>query len=181
MAVVSNWDINTSFWKLHDQLAIEPVFKEFKDKDKSKDQIESSKIMWSIAYMYDNDSDRINWPIKDKIKFVETEIIKKKDTFTEDKYKVLIEKFNSFQDSAARRQLKEWSRIMDEKTELMRGMKYNIGNWETIEKMLTSNSKLYSELERIESLLDNEGIQDRAKGGSEESLAEKGELDVYDK
>ena len=173
MAVVNSWDYSSDFWTIHPQLELEPTFKEFKKINK-----DSSKIMWAIAFIYDFDSQYYNWTIKDKIKFAEEEILKKKDSFTEEKYKTIIGIFDKFQDSAGRRQLKEWSRIMDEKTDLMRSMKYNLANWETIEKMLASNSKLYSELERIQSMLDKEGVSDRAKGGSEESLAEKGELDV---
>ena len=178
MAVVNSWDVNNNFWILHPQFLMEEVFVFFYKDDKSKDKTDSSRVMWSVAYVYDNDSQYINWTIKDRIKFADEEILKKKGAFSETKYKKLIDGYNSFQDSAAKRQLKEWERILDEKTDLMKTMKYDLEHWEILEKMLTSNSKLYSELERITMLLDKEGTQDRAKGGSEESLSEKGELDV---
>ena len=45
-----------------------------------------------------------------------------------------------------------------------------------VEEMLISNSKLYSELERIQAKIDQEEVGTKTKGGSQESLSEKGDL-----
>ena len=178
MALIQNWDASNNFWKLHPQFLTGGPIKEMYEADKSKGKEESSKIMWCIAIIYDNASVYSNWSIKDRVKFAENEILKKEGIITKSEYRPIINFYESLQDTPALRQLKEWERIMDEKSEMMRTMKYNLANWETIESMLTSNSKLYKELERIKMDLDKEGTGTRTKGGSEESLTEQGALDL---
>jgi len=176
MAVVNSWDINANFWVLHPQLLLAEGFKEFHKQDKSKNKEDSSKIMWAIAFIYDNESQYSNWPIKDRIKFVNTEILEGKIKFSEQEYKAIIKTYDSFQDTPARRQLKEWARIMDEKTDLLKTLKYTTESYKMVEEMLISNSKLYSELERIQAKIDQEEVGTKTKGGSQESLSEKGDL-----
>ena len=65
---------------------------------------------------------------------------------------------------------------MDEKTDLLKTLKYTTESYKMVEEMLISNSKLYSELERIQAKIDQEEVGTKTKGGSQESLSEKGDL-----
>jgi hypothetical protein len=179
MGVVNSWDTHVNFWNVNPQLKTGGEFAVFYTEDKSKTKHDSSSVMWAIAYVYDNDSQYKNWSLKDRIRFVEEEILNKVK-FEEKKYKKLIDQYNSLQDTPILRQLKEWNRIMDEKSDLLRTMKYNIATWEVIEEMLKSNKGLYTEYERLLFALSKDESGNRVKGGSEESLSEKGELDILD-
>ena len=50
-SILKDFNIDLNFWKINPQLII--VFDDLYEKDKSKDKITSSKIMWAIAMLYD--------------------------------------------------------------------------------------------------------------------------------
>lgn len=173
--LLNNFDIKGNFWKSNSQLELPEVFSEFKKSDKSKDKEESSKVMWAIALLLDPDSkfrrlklsDRKNLIAKDMLKF---------DKFDWNKYKVLMEFYEKLILTPAERQLLIWEQKLDEKTQFMSDTTYDENNAELLEKLLGSNSKLFSELERIKEQLDKEGETGITKGGAEESASEKGEI-----
>lgn len=175
MNILNNFDTKANFWKTNPQLCITEPLKSFYEADKSKDKTESSTIMWALVLVVDMDSKYFNLPILERRKIIARDYIKNKD-FDFDKYKEYSDFYEKLSVTPAKRQLIEWSRIMDEKSEVLRSMKYNVTNWETIEKMLISNKTLFSEFERLSELLVREGEQGVVKGGSEESASEKGEV-----
>jgi hypothetical protein len=80
-------------------------------------------------------------------------------------------------DTSGMRQMKQWNRIMDEKTSFITSLHYGEKTYKMIEEMLISNGKLFDEYDRIMKILSKEQIAgDRTKGGSQESLIEKGDI-----
>lgn len=63
---------------------------------------------------------------------------------------------------------------MDEKSEFMKSLKFDEDNYEILEKLVTSNTKLYAEYDRILKVLESDAEDGVTKGGGEESAAEKG-------
>ena len=78
-SILKDFNIDLNFWKINPQLII--VFSNLYDKDKSKDKVESSKIMWAIAMLYDP-SDKNQFRNADfdiKKKAIVDSYLKKKD------------------------------------------------------------------------------------------------------
>lgn len=173
MGILNNFATDVNFWKVNPQLIIPEVFNKLYKEDKSKDKADSSQIMWAIALIYDPESKFINIPLKDRKTLVLKDYLKNPKQELPQKAVELYEHLNI---TPAKRQLIEWSRIMDEKSEFLRTKKYNEATWDMIEKMLSSNTKLYSELERISDMLEREGGEGVVKGGTMESASEKGDL-----
>ncbi len=169
--VLNSFDIKANFWKINPQLRI--AFKEIHDADKSKEKLESSSIMWAIALILDTESKYFNMPILERKQLIAREYLKDA-SFNFEKYKHEMNLYEKLTITPAKRQLTEWSRIMDEKSELLKSLSYTTETWEIIEKMLKSNKDLYSELERISELLVKEGERGTIKGGSVESASEGG-------
>ena len=171
--IVNNFDINSNFWKANPQLIIPDAFNKLYESDKGKDK--SSKVMWAIALIYDPASKFFNLPLSERKKIILKDIFKDEKANI-DEYKNQISLYEKLTITPAKRQLIEWNRIMDEKSELLRSLKYTTETWEMLEKMLASNTKLYDELNRISESLQKEGQEGVVKGGSVESAAEKGEI-----
>lgn len=172
--ILNNFEINANFWKINHQLIVPREFNELYKNDKSKDRSTSSKIMWAIALVNDPDSRFCNLPYSDRIKLVARDYLK------EDKYDFQkVEKASNLYIqlilSPAKRMMLTWNRLMDEKIEHLNKMKYS-DNPKQIEELLTSNSKLYSEYERIMEVLDKDEVSGKARGGVNESASEKGDI-----
>lgn len=175
MNLLNNFDIKSNFWKINPQLCILGEFASLYDADKSKDKSESSKIMWAIALILDTESKFFNLPVDERKRVVAKDYLKS-PSFDFGSYKPQMNAYEKLTMTPAKRQLVEWSRIMDEKSELLKTLNYTVETWEIIEKMLKSNKDLYAELQRISELLINEGERGIMKGGSEESATEAGDI-----
>ena len=77
--------IGLNFWKVHPQLKLVGKFKEFYEKDKTKDKEKSSSVMWAIFLIYDSDSEVFNFDLKEKISLVSKDFLS--FTFKEEDYK----------------------------------------------------------------------------------------------
>jgi len=171
--LVNEWDHTRGFLDVNPRF----VLGEFADYIKSsKDKKKASTTLWLIAFLYDNDSIYIDWELNEREKYlcgllgVDIEVLRRPEVVA------LIDFYNKCQDTSAQRQLREWKRVMDEKSLFLRKVKYSEATYKMIEEMLASNGKLYQELERIEKVLMKEVEANRAKGGGEESLNERGLL-----
>ena len=162
--------IGLNFWKVHPQLKLVGKFKEFYEKDKTKDKEKSSSVMWAIFLIYDSDSEVFNFDLKEKISLVSKDFLS--FTFKEEDYKEIRDFYLSFQLSAAKRQLYVWNRKLDEKTAYLETLTYEEDS-ETIEKLLQSNIKLYADYEAILKRIEQESTG-KVQGDAEESLREKG-------
>lgn len=174
MKVVEAWDINASFWDLNPQLKVPSVFNRLYVSDKSKGRAHSSKLMWAVAFFADFDSKYRALSDNERKKLIAEDILRDPGfdwTAVEEQIKA----WDMFK-SVPMKQMSEWERLMNEKTEYMRTLKYNAETADEIEKRLLSNTKLYSEYEEIMARLVQEGEGGTMLGGGMESLTEKGEI-----
>jgi len=171
---LNNFDIHNNFWEVNKNFLALEEFKSLHDSDKSKKKEESSLLMWCLSLLLHPDSILFNVSISDRKKIIAKEYMhnEKFDWKTVDK---LIQTYQKLILSSGQRQLVIWTRLMDEKSEYMSTLSYK-DNWEEIEKMLLSNSKLYMELARISEQLEKEGIEGEVKGNAEESDSERGDI-----
>tara|TARA_Y100001963_G_C6704690_1_gene411321 strand:- start:186 stop:710 length:525 start_codon:yes stop_codon:yes gene_type:complete len=172
MKLLNSFETDSNFWSINPQLEIPKIFADIYKKDKSKNKEKSSKIMWAIALLIDPDSKFANAPYEDRKNLILTDYIRDIKFKWED-YQDAIEYYENLLLTPAQRQINIWSRKMDEKTKYLDSLSYE-EDAETIEKLLTSNAKLYTELERITKQLEKEESEGVAKGGREESAGEKG-------
>lgn len=170
MLLINVWDISKDFIEVNPQFKV-GLLSDFYSKSKNKKA--TSNVLWAVAYVCDRQSIFFNWTLDSRIKYVKAEILKDEGVDFKKEYKELMDFYNSLQETPAMRQLKVWNEKMDEKTDFISKMKYNIGTFENIEKMLSSNVKLYADLERIQLALEKEGDGSKTKGNWEESLSEK--------
>lgn len=173
--IVNNFELSANFWKLNPQLIIPEVFNALYKGDKSKDKQDSSKIMWAIALLLEPESKFYNLPVTERREIISKDYLKI-DKFKWDSIDKEVKFYERMILTPAQRQLSEWNRLMDEKNEYMRTLKYNSDTAELIEKLLISNGKLFIEYERLSELLQKEGDVGLVKGGVVESLGERGEI-----
>lgn len=173
MGFIKNFNTNINFWDANPQFKTVEVFKDYYKKDKSKDRKDSSTIMWGLSFYYDEESIYYNMPKEDReIAIASGHFGDKK--FSWSKISTLQESFANLYLTPAKRQLFEWNRLMDEKTEFMSGQTYSQTNWEMLEKMMISNKALYAEYDNIMKRLVNEKDSTGVKGGAIESASESG-------
>jgi len=174
MKVVESWDTQANFWEVNPQLKTPSVFHTLYTEDKSKGKAQSSKLMWAIAYYADFDSKYRPLSEGERKKLIAEDILKNPD-FNWSEVEMHIKAWDIFK-SVPMKQMTEWERLMNEKTEYMKTLKYNSDTADEIEKRLLSNSKLYAEYEEIMSRLVQEGEAGTMLGGAMESLTEKGDI-----
>ena len=127
--------------------------------------------MWALALYIDFGSKFRELDENERKTLIIKDFLKEKFSF--DEYKDQIKTWDIFK-SPAQKQLSEWNRLMNEKTEYMRSLKYTGENAEHIEDLLLSNSKLYEAYEKLLVKLSQEEETGVVKGDGEESLSEKG-------
>lgn len=173
-----NWESDRNYWVQNIQHKL--IFKEVYRGDTTRDKKRSSMFMWGLALIYNPTSEIVDWKEEKKIKHVE-DFLWKKDAKG---FKPMMKKWASTMesidggDTSALRQLREWERIMDEKSVFLAELKYDKASYKMIEEMLSSNGKLYAEYDRIMQLVRKESIiSEHTIGKGEESLLEQGKLD----
>lgn len=174
MKVIDSWDVTANFWEVNPQLKAPGIYNTLYTEDKSKGKTQSSKLMWAIALFSDFDSKYRPLSEAERKKLVAEDILKDVsfDWSTLEKYIKEWERYKS----VPMKQMAEWERLMNEKTEYMKTLKYSAETADEIEKRLLSNSKLYSEYEEIMSRLVQDGEAGTMLGGGMESLTERGEI-----
>lgn len=176
MEEINNWDITANFWDVNPHFKAIEVFNKFYTEDKSKSKVTSSIIMWGVAFYCSFYSKLKQLAEKERKALIAKDIIKDpKFNWENDTIKILIKEWDIFK-SVPMKQMTEWDRLMNEKTDFMRTLTYDGSTADTIEKLLLSNSKLYKEYEDIMERLDQESNGGVIKGGSVESLSEKGAI-----
>jgi len=127
---------------------------------------------WGFVFYADPESPFSGWTESDRAKFV-------KETFGFEvrKFGAEIEAYEKFTDTPAKRHYRAWGKKMDERTEFLETVKYDVNTWEMIDKMAAATVKLYSDLERIKKIVDDAGDSGRVMGDRTESLSESGLID----
>jgi hypothetical protein len=174
MKIIESWDISANFWEVNPQLRVPEPFSGFYSQDKSKGKSHSSKLMWALAFFADFDSKYRALSENERKRLVSEDILKEPG-FDWNTISDYVKAWDMFK-SVPMKQMCEWERLMNEKTEYMRTLKYNAETADEIEKRLLSNTKLYSEYEEIMARLIQEGEGGTMMGGGMESLTERGEI-----
>lgn len=169
MRLIDIWDIDQNFWQLNPQLKL--AFKEVYSKDKSTKKKDSSQLMWAVALYTDAKS-----KFKD-LSELERELLIQRDynpNFSVKKHSNIIEHWKSFL-SPMELRLQVFNKFMAEKNDYLKTLNYE-ENADEIEKRLLSDDKIVEVYKKLKAAVEEEESEGLVKGGSLESLSEKGEI-----
>jgi len=168
--VVTNLELaGENIWEIHPSLALAGPFKDLYKSDKSPNKAHSSRLLWTVALIWDRDSKYYNLP--------ETGEDSKIDLLFEDIYgdvkyygknRKKVEELRDFylklQETTARRSLREIEEKLDQRSKFLK------------DTMLADTKKIYDLYEQALRSVSNEVEESEAKGGAQESLSDKGSI-----
>ncbi len=179
--MIIKFDLNYMFFEVNPHLKSVGYFGEVFKKDKTKIKKRCNYKCWAAVFLYSKFSPYKNLTEEDRKRAVERDIFKKKGVLKihEDLYKFK-ETIDKIEKTAADRLFEQWCRLADKRKDYIDTLSLDYAkNVDKIDKLISQNSKLFDELERIEKQLKKEDIvKERTKGNSKESLNEKGDLDI---
>jgi hypothetical protein len=178
--LVSSFTPDANFWELNPLFTVAGPQKQIYLSDVSRDKVESSKLMWFVAFCYDLDPKNIFSRLQQDEKhslvgkdFMDEEGFYKRNKSTLDP---IIEFYCKCQDTAAKRQLRVWNLKIDEKTKFMQETVYDEATYQMLEAMMKSNKEIYINYKQIETDLNKEEVGGAVKGGKVESLSDSGQI-----
>jgi len=180
MGVVTNFDIDVSFWDVNPTFKILGEFANFYRSDTSKGKGASSKVMWAIALLEENDQDNKlrTYSEGDRKKIIAEELIRD-DKFKWKKYQYLIDYYVESQMSKSKRSLRRLRKKMEEREDFMETTEYTLSNARELDNMFANTEKLFSLIKKLELEIEKEENQSGGglvRGGRSESAGERKEI-----
>jgi len=191
--VIDNLElIEENIWDLHPSLKVAGAFKDIYKSDKSTKKNNSSKLLWTVALIWDRDSKYYNLPEfgeDSKVDLLFEDVYGDKNYYKKNKAK--INKLRIFylklQETTARRSLREIEEKLEQRSAFLRDTDYDIGianergQWigntaSMLDKMLADTKKIYDLYEQARKLVSDEVEKGQAMGGGQESLSDTGEI-----
>ena len=170
-------NFENSFWDDYPELKIPKEFADLYSEDKSKNKINSSRIMWAIHLHSHPESKLYNLPNKEEV--IARDFINQKD-FKWETYRDLLELYKNVVLSPAERALQNWDEIM---TLRDKGVKeFYIDALEAkdadiivkLDKVLSATPKMFDDYKRIKESYEDEKI--KKKGTKIASLSDSDEI-----
>lgn len=174
MKVIESWNPEANFWDINPQLKVVSKFAKLYNEDKTKSKAQSSKLMWAIAFVADFDSKFRSLSEDERKKLVAEDYLHD----PEFDWNIVDEQIKGWEIfmSPAQKQMMQWERLMNEKDEWLKTLKFDGNTADEIEKRLMSNIKLYEAYDEIKARLSKESDSGVMMGGGMESLSERGEI-----
>ena len=181
MSFIVKFDSTENFWELHPQFKMKFPFNELYKNDLSKKKDKSSLIMWFIAFCYDVDPRNIfrNAPIEEKHEVVGKDFCADSKYFNNNQSSLekLIPYYIEIALTPEERHYTQWVELLEERGKFLKTQKYNLENFESLDKMAASTEKLIGTLKKIkESVSMEQKAKGSAKGDKELSLTDLGEI-----
>lgn len=193
MKIVETFQPETNFWHEHIQLAAAGPIKILYDEDSTKGKSHSSKLMWSIALIWDRSSKYYNLPEdgKDgKIELVFTDFYGDVKYYYKNTEKIgrIKDYYRRLQETPAHRALREIEEKLEERSKFIKDTEYTLGipsekgTWvggtaQIIDAMLANSEKIYKLYESATKAVEQEGTDgDINKGGGVSSLSSDGRI-----
>lgn len=165
-----------SFWKLYPGLEYIPEFKEIHDRDKSKNKMDSSKVMWAIAYLVDNsEANTYNGYSIDERKEVLKANFLNQPLLNWDTHSNRIEKFKEWCRTPEEKTLAEFDELMEDRKKLIKDKNYESAA--SLDKLVKTYDIIVKTRQGLKSLAeDSNETGERVEGGKKRSLNEKGDI-----
>lgn len=170
--ILNNFSLSANFWEENEHFLIYPEFREFHKNDKSKKKKNSSQMMWAIALLVHPKSKFKDSSYKDRITLISEDYLDVKYEWTE-KYENLIERFKQIGMTRVQRIAMEWGDKLDERTEFLTSVPYNLETVDQLDKAMANTGKIWDIYQRCLADLADEESKGHVQGGGEESAAEQ--------
>lgn len=178
-SLISTFDINANFWKLHPQFKIVEGFSELYEKDHTKNKGDSSSLMWAIAFFLDQSpyNKYKNLQTKDREFIIAKDILKNpKFKFDSPKVQPYVELYSKLVLSPAQRALNNWKIKLEERDQFIADTPYTLDTAEQLDKIIANTPKHYDNYYRILDELTKEDSGNKNKGGRVDSLSDSGKI-----
>ena len=191
--LLSIYEPEGNFWELNKSFKTLTLFKDLYKKDRSTKKNKSSKVMWIISGLVDEQSPYHDMPddVEDKhgkYKTIGGDLMNSVEWWEDnsEKYEDIFNEYNRIFLTPARRALRAWEKKLLERQKVFDETEYMIGltnedgklvgsNVEVLDKMFERSSKIWDQFFKIKEQL--EGEKDvTGKGGSIESGSDIGAI-----
>lgn len=173
------WNTSENYWVLHPAIKTIKLFKDLYDNDKSKEKIESSKLMWAIALMVDP-NDANPWRTVnhlDKQKLIKTDYLEdKKFNWNDPLIKELTSEYETRCLTIGEKELVRLERKLTQRGDFLDKTDYNLENAAELDKMLLNSGKVFDQIAAIRAKMSQEEQGGTLRGGAKESASERGEI-----
>jgi hypothetical protein len=167
-----------SYWDIDPQLKVIAPFKSLYSNDKSKKKVNSSQMMWAVAFFTHPQSRLDKFSTVEKWEVIEEDIITFKE-YNRKELTVPIKMYKKMFLTQAQRSLFNWREKLEERDAYLISIPYKeleLTEAEKLDKLLAGTPKLYQQYEAILDSIQEEESKGRTKGGRAESASEKGEM-----
>lgn len=173
------FDSEQNFWELNPQFKTALSFKDLYKKDKSRNKKESSNLMWFIGYTHDIGSLFYNLPQTEKYEVIGEDFVGDINFYKNNSTSLepLIHDYIKLTTTAIDRHLLEWDARLEDRTRFLATTKYDLENFDKLDKMNSNTIAVFKNLEKIkEDMAKDESGTGDTKGGFKESLNDSGEI-----
>lgn len=175
MSLLTNFDTNANFWGLHTLMKVPKAFAELYKKDKSKDKVESSKIMWAIAMLVDvsKDNKYRNLNEDDKKLLIKTDYLNDA-SFNFSTYQDCIDLYIKLHTSKLEQELIKIERKLNERLTFIEDTPYDLDTMDKLDKAILNTTKMQEMIKDLTDKILQEKDSGTTRGGRVESASEKG-------
>lgn len=160
----------SNYWEVNPQMKLS--FKDVFNKDKSKGKSESSKLMWFLAFLIEEDNNEYaEMEESERYSFLVKELDIKLPTDIQE----LIDRYKSIRLKYVVRKLNNWKKKLDERDLFIESTEYNEESYEMLDKLMTNTDKIYKQYFAILNEVNKERVT-HDLGGREVSLSDKGDI-----
>lgn len=172
--MIQTFDIEQNFWDVYPDFKVALSFKDLYKRDKSRGKVNSSKLMWFIAYTRDLNSKYYRLPQEEKDAIIGADYMKNENFYSDNKEEldILIEDYLKLMYSPERRHLMDWDKKLLQRSQLIANIPYTLENYEELDKMAANTPKIYKAISDLKAELDREEGEGSLKGGAMESLSD---------
>jgi hypothetical protein len=176
--LVTNFNVDDNFWEANPQFKVALSFKELYKRDRSKNKHESSKMMWFVALTHDIGSTYYNLPQQEKYEIIGEDFVGDIDYAQkhDEALEPLIADYIKLTTTAGDRHLLEWDIRMADRTSFLAKTKYDLENFDKLDKMNANTMSMYNNLKKIKDDISKEDSGGDTKGKFKESLNDSGEI-----
>jgi len=195
--IIEQYHKGNIFWDVCPEFRALEIFNDFYLKDKTKNKIFSSNVMWAISFCLRKESPMYNLP--DKWELAIRDIVKE-EKFKWDKYEDLIIAFKASFMSQSERSLLSWEELMAKRDKYLKEQDYyfdqylvnpetgdNVlsksgnfitvkGTAEQLDKAFAVTPKMFFDFIKIKQSLEEEEIMKKGKGDKMLSLGDSNQI-----
>lgn len=191
MKIIDRFDVNSNFWEVNPQLQVAGPFKKLYTSDKSRGKMVSSKLMWTIALIWDRGSKYYSQPEEGpdgKIALLFEDFFGDKDYYKNNKEKVEELKvfYLTLQETVAEKTLRNIEEKLKERDMFIKKTEYTLGEQgdkgfmygtvDILDRMMANTKKYYDLWDEARKAVVQENEMNQTLGGGQNSLSDTGEI-----